>query len=379
MTRRATSRPAATAAPAPETAAPGTGAGATPGRATGGRAGTLLAAVGAARTAWAALTRRPPGEAVHWERTNYSGRVLTLLEGPSAALATGAAIATAPGLPGRVRAAGVLATTVAGALGTYDDLAGTGARRGFRQHLGALAKGEVTSGAVKLFGIGAAGLAAGALLKERPVDKLLAGVVIGGTANLINLLDLRPGRAGKAVLLSGVPTVLRGGVGGTVAAAPVGAAAALIGEDLGERAMLGDAGANALGAALGVASVANSSRAGLLVRAGVLVALTAASERISFTKVIASVPALRAVDEFGRRPQPPADAPTSAPARAGAEADAEQDALPDAVQPAAPAAGPETEADLAPALGAGTGAAGFAAEFEAGLDTEPEAGGAGTR
>ena len=48
----------------------------------------------------------------------------------------------------------------AGAFGGYDDLAGSGGRRGFRGHLGALAHGEVTTGAVKLGGIGATGLAA---------------------------------------------------------------------------------------------------------------------------------------------------------------------------------------------------------------------------
>ncbi|MYY85832.1 hypothetical protein GT044_32045, partial [Streptomyces sp. SID335] len=83
----------------------------------------------------------------------------------------------------------------------YDDVAGAGdPRRGFRAHLGALRNGELTSGAVKLFGISAAGLAAGALLKERPVDRVLAGVVIAGTAHLVNLVDVRPGQAGAAVL-----------------------------------------------------------------------------------------------------------------------------------------------------------------------------------
>lgn len=58
----------------------------------------------------------------------------------------------------RARTAAVLAVPAAGGCGAYDDLAGADdPRRGFRAHLTALRHGEVTSDAVKLFGIGAAG------------------------------------------------------------------------------------------------------------------------------------------------------------------------------------------------------------------------------
>ncbi|WP_338059413.1 hypothetical protein [Streptomyces coacervatus] len=46
---------------------------------------------------------------------------------------------------------------------------------------------------VKLFGISAAGLVAGAVFTERPLDKLLAGIVIAGAAHFVNLVDLAPG------------------------------------------------------------------------------------------------------------------------------------------------------------------------------------------
>ncbi|MFE5333333.1 hypothetical protein ACFRCG_43805 [Embleya sp. NPDC056575] len=302
----------------------------TPGAGTGGavsrrgRAGRLvtgLAATGAARTAYAALTRRAPGGAALWERRNHRGETLTLLEGPAAAIGATVAAACAPGVPGRWRAAGVLAAVAGAGFGTYDDLAGSTDRRGFKGHLGALAKGEVTSGGVKIVGLGAAGLAAGALVRRHPVDRLLAAVVVAGTANLINLFDLRPGRAAKAVLIAGAPGLLRGGAAAALAAAPVGAAAALLPEDLGERAMLGDAGANALGAALGVALAANASRTGLLTKAAVLVGLTAASERVSFTKVIAGNRALNTLDMLGRRPAPAAAAGSAAEAGAASTTD----------------------------------------------------------
>jgi UDP-GlcNAc:undecaprenyl-phosphate GlcNAc-1-phosphate transferase len=93
------------------------------------------------------------------------------------------------------------------------------------------------------------------------------------------------------------------GSANTLAAAGLGAAVALLPEDLGERAMLGDAGANALGALLGLAAVAGArSTAGLAWRAAALTAVTLASEKVSFTKVIAGWPPLNAVDLWGRRP-----------------------------------------------------------------------------
>jgi hypothetical protein len=186
------------------------------------------------------------------------------------------------------------------AFGAYDDLAGSGDRRGFRGHLGALRQGEVTTGAVKLGGIGVTGVASAALAGGSPVDVILNAGLVAGSANLLNLFDLRPGRAIKVAAASGV---LLGAAGPDSVAAPLGAALALLPEDLGERAMLGDAGANALGAMLG-ASAAGLSRPTRIALLAGIAGLTAASEKVSFTKVIARTPALNWLDMAGRRPAP---------------------------------------------------------------------------
>ncbi|MEV3854541.1 hypothetical protein AB0J38_09475 [Streptomyces sp. NPDC050095] len=232
-------------------------------------------AAGVTRTACAALRRTKPGGAGRWERANHAGRTVDLCAGPAVAAGVAAgALAAQPG----TRAAALVATLAAGACGAYDDVAGAGdPRRGFRAHLGALRHGELTSGAVKLFGISAAGLVAGALLKERSADKVLAGVVVAGTAHLVNLVDVRPGRAAQLALALGAPGLVRG----PLAAAPMGAAAAVLPDDLAERGMLGDAGAHALGAALGVAIVAGNGRAGLVAHAAGLVAAAAYGDRVS--------------------------------------------------------------------------------------------------
>ena len=256
--------------------------------------GAAAASAAAASAAYAVLSRRPPGGPDTWARTNHRGEPVTLLEGPAAAAAAAAAAAVAPGLPGRVRAGLAVVGAGAAGFGCYDDLAGSGDRRGFRGHLGALARGEVTSGAVKLAGIGAAGLAAAALLGGPPADIAINAGLTAGGANLLNLFDLRPGRAikvalaGGALLAAGAPGPVRGTTCRTMA--PAGAALAMLPEDLAERAMLGDAGANALGGMLGAAAAASlprPARIGLLDR---VAGLTAASEVVSFTKVIERTP-----------------------------------------------------------------------------------------
>jgi UDP-GlcNAc:undecaprenyl-phosphate/decaprenyl-phosphate GlcNAc-1-phosphate transferase len=272
-----------------------------------GLASAVLAA-GAARGAYALLRSRPPGGTAAWTRTNHRGEPVTLLEGPAAAAGAAFAAAFSPGLPGRVRAALVTAAAGAGAFGGYDDLAGSSDRRGFRGHLGALAHGEVTTGAVKIGGIGATGITAGALLGGSPLDVAVNAGLIAGGANLLNLFDLRPGRAIKVAALAGGLIAATGRPGDgqvpgvTLAGIPLGAALALAGEDLGERAMLGDAGANALGAMLGAAAAASLPRSGRIAVLAGVVALTAASEKISFTRVIRRTPPLHWVDMLGRRP-----------------------------------------------------------------------------
>jgi UDP-GlcNAc:undecaprenyl-phosphate/decaprenyl-phosphate GlcNAc-1-phosphate transferase len=273
----------------------------------GALAGAFLGAA-AARAAYAAFTRRPPvGDAETWDRTNHRGEPITLLEGPAFVAGAGAAAAVLPGLPVRVRAAVLTAVAGSGALGAYDDLYGATASKGFKGHLSALAKGEVTSGAVKILGIGVTGLAAAALTSRGPVDTAVNGALVAGGANLANLFDLRPGRAIKVGLLTGAPLLAAGlwrdaPVPATLAALPIGAAVALLPEDLGERAMLGDAGANALGALLGLAASVALGRPGRLAVLGTVVALTAASEKVSFTKFIAGNPVLNRIDLLGRRP-----------------------------------------------------------------------------
>ena len=293
-----------------------------------GYAVTGAAAAGAARLAYAALSRRPPGGAKTWSRSNHRGEPLTLLEGPAVAAGAIAGVLCSPlaqRLTGRLtagprtagrltagrlagppdwRASVAIAVGGAGAaaFGAYDDLAGSGDRRGFRGHLGALRHGEVTTGAIKLGGIGLTGLASAATAGGAPADVVLNAALVAGGANLLNLFDLRPGRAIKVAVAC---TALLAPAGTAGPAAPLGAGLALLPEDLGERAMLGDAGANALGAMLGASAAALPRPVRIALLTGVA-GFTVASEKVSFTKVIARTPALNWLDMLGRRPGDPA-------------------------------------------------------------------------
>lgn len=240
----------------------------------------------------------------------------------------------------------LLLVAFAFAFGLIDDVFGTSGHKGFRGHLRALRGGRLTSGALKLFGIGLVamfyGWSAGARVVETGAEGsvnvlarigawALATLVIGLSANLFNLLDLRPGRALKSYVLLVVPLgvafamrILSGyaefaaDVGEVVgAASAVGASewvtmvlaslAVLLGPvlaiwryDLGERGMLGDAGSNVLGAVVGFLLVGVLPLWGFGVAAAVLLALNLLSERVSFSRVIESVAPLRWLDSLGR-------------------------------------------------------------------------------
>ena len=162
------------------------------------------------------------------------------------------------------------------ALGLADDL-WSGPERGFRAHLH---RGR-TTGVLKLLGIPAVGLIA--------TRRLSGALLVGLTANALNQLDTRPGRALKAYLAAALPL-----------GAPVGIAVLLLPYDLREMAMLGDAGSNALGAVLGLNSVERFTGRGRWVAIGALAGLTVLGERTSLGEWIERTPGLAWIDRLGR-------------------------------------------------------------------------------
>lgn len=303
------------------------------------------------------VLRRKRIKASQWERTNFHGVTVSLRGGVAMAGASVASAAVASALSDHPRAAlgGVVASLGGGLAGYIDDVDqgahdGGKVAKGLKGHLGALAHGQVTTGVIKIAGIGASALAASALVGSKATsvggkvaDLALNTVLIAGTANLANLLDLRPGRALKATVLVATPlsyfscaaaktpasgasvtsatASVASGASGAASATPAAPASAspasaqrllasglnaaaitALVEDLQETTMLGDTGANAAGALLGTSLAANDSWKLRLGTTLGVVGLILASEKVSFSKVIAANPALNWLDQLWRRP-----------------------------------------------------------------------------
>jgi hypothetical protein len=252
----------------------------------------------AAALAPAALRRAPAGLL----RTNVDGgevpAVLGWPLGAGALVGLAAAWALVP--LGRIGAAAVLLLAGLGGAGAYDDLRGPEAARGFAGHLRALSRGRLTGGGVKVLVGGLAALAAG-LAVAGGWAALEVALLCALCANLVNLLDRAPGRAGKVVLAGALPLVWWGPPGWALAAAgALGALAVLLPVDLGAKGMLGDAGSNPLGGLLGLGLGLALSEPGRLVALAVVGGLNLASERWSFSAAIAANRLLAALDHLGR-------------------------------------------------------------------------------
>jgi glycosyl transferase family 2 len=168
------------------------------------------------------------------------------------------------------------------AVGLADDF-WSGPERGFLAHL----RARSTTGMLK-----ATVIPLWALWRTR---SLSGAVLVALSANVLNQLDTRPGRALKAFLIGSlfVGRTRRGAVAAAVLIAPY---------DLREMAMLGDAGANAFGAVLGSNSVERITGWRRYAAIGGLAALTLLGERRSLGSLIETTPVLRELDALGRVP-----------------------------------------------------------------------------
>lgn len=191
-------------------------------------------------------------------------------------------------------------------LGFLDDALGRGeattAPRGWRGHARALREGRLSTGAVKA--LGALALAA-YVVSGRGLEswRYLADVALLVLAtNLFNLLDLRPGRAEKSLALLGAGLCLGAWTLAPLELLGIFAGPVLVGAafTLRERAMLGDTGANLVGAIGGVWLLTTLGGEARLLALVAVLALTVYGELRSISQAVESIPPLRWLDSLGR-------------------------------------------------------------------------------
>ena len=259
-------------------------------------------------------------EAAGVVRENYRGRVIPAAAGvviTVAALLTLAPLAAldeladADSLRPDLADALVFVLGVA-MLGLLDDLLGgrapagaasrTGAPRGVRGHVRAAAEGHVSTGLLKA--LGTAGLALYVLSGEgHTAGEYLAGAgLLTLSTHVFNLLDLRPGRAGKALVAVGVALTIALWDTGPLRTLGIflGPALVLLPYDLRERAMLGDVGSNVLGGLAGIWFLLTLGTEGELVALGVLTLITLYGEFRSISALVEKNPLMRWLDSLGR-------------------------------------------------------------------------------
>jgi hypothetical protein len=187
-------------------------------------------------------------------------------------------------------------------VGLLDDRRG-GRDRGFRAHLGSLARLRPTTGALKLLVGGGLAIWLAVLLGGGMTRVVASAVLIALATNLVNALDVRPGRALKLSIpiLALAWIVLAGEPFAILLATAVGAGVGILAFDLGEAGMLGDAGSNPIGFLTGLGLAAVLPTWGVLLAAGVVVLLQVVAETVTISRVIEAVPPLRWYDRLGRR------------------------------------------------------------------------------
>ena len=185
--------------------------------------------------------------------------------------------------------------------GALDDLIGNRNVSGLKGHFKSLFKGELTTGGFKaLFG-GFVGLVVSVCISSSIVDIIVNTLIIALSTNLMNLFDLRPGRAIKAYLVIMIPIYIT--LTGYTKVFPLlilPNVLAYFNTDLKARGMLGDSGSNVLGISIGVLMALGY---GIKVRLAWLVFLILMhliTEKFSLTKIIEKNRVLKFIDNLGR-------------------------------------------------------------------------------
>ena len=185
--------------------------------------------------------------------------------------------------------------------GILDDIRGNRDVSGLKGHFKSLLNGKLTTGGFKaLFG-GFIGLVISIAISKNIYDIVINTLIIALSTNLMNLLDLRPGRAIKGYLLISIVLLFTlGEYTRNLLLLIFPNVIAYFNQDLKAKAMMGDTGSNVLGISIGILFVMGYSLKVRLIWLAFLIFIHILTEKYSLTKIIENNKFLNFIDKLGR-------------------------------------------------------------------------------
>ena len=185
--------------------------------------------------------------------------------------------------------------------GILDDIIGNRDVSGLKGHFKSLLNGKLTTGGFKaLFG-GFIGLVISIAISKNIYDIVINTLIIALSTNLMNLLDLRPGRAIKGYLVISIVLLFTlGEYTRNLLLLIFPDVIAYFNQDLKAKAMMGDTGSNVLGISIGILFVMGYPLKVRLIWLAFLIFIHILTEKYSLTKIIENNKFLNFIDKLGR-------------------------------------------------------------------------------
>ena len=185
--------------------------------------------------------------------------------------------------------------------GILDDIIGNRDVSGLKGHFKSLLNGKLTTGGFKaLFG-GFIGLVISIAISKNIYDIVINTLIIALSTNLMNLLDLRPGRAIKGYLVISIVLLFTlGEYTRNLLLLILPNVVAYFNQDLKAKAMMGDTGSNVLGISIGILFVMGYPLKVRLIWLAFLIFIHILTEKYSLTKIIENNKFLNFIDKLGR-------------------------------------------------------------------------------
>ncbi len=197
----------------------------------------------------------------------------------------------------------IISILLIGIIGIVDDLIGEKDIKGFKGHISSLLRMKLTTGGLKLIIGGIAAIFASIIISTNVIELVMNILIIGLFTNLINLFDLRPGRAGKVFMLLSIILILTSKMSkyNYIMISLLGIVLVYLPYDLKAKSMMGDTGSNVLGMTLGVFCAGTQPIWVKTLCLILLIIIHIISEYYSLTRIIDNNRLLCYIDKLGRQ------------------------------------------------------------------------------